>query len=117
MQQAISRIEEYKEKFWNVELLDMIKGYFLDINTLFEGLSKKMSSNGMIFFNIANSAYYNVEIKVDEIVCKIAENNGFKIVEIREARRVRTSSQQKGISEGLRESVIVIRKNNVSEVV
>lgn len=117
LQQAISRIEEYKEKFWNVELLDMIKGYFLDINTLFEGLSKKMSSNGMIFFNIANSAYYNVEIKVDEIVCKIAENNGFKIVEIREARRVRTSSQQKGISEGLRESVIVIRKNNVSEIV
>lgn len=51
-----------------------------------------------------------MEIEVDMIVCKIAENNGFKVEEIREARRVRTSSQQKGISEGLRESVIVIRK-------
>ncbi len=113
LQQAIASIEKFKEKFWNPELLDMIRGYFLDINTLFKGLSKKMSLNGMVFINIANSAYYNVEIKVDEIVCKIAENNGFNIVEIREARRVRTSSQQKGISEGLRESVIVIKNNNI----
>lgn len=110
LKKALEDIEKYKDKFWNNELLNMIRGYFLDINTLFSGLSKKMASDGMIFFNVANSAYYNVKIEVDMIVCKIAENNGFKVEEIREARRVRTSSQQKGISEGLRESVIVIRK-------
>lgn len=110
LKQALNDIGKYKEKFWNIELLNMIKGYFLDINTLFKGLSKKMTLDGMIFFNVANSAYYNVEIEVDKIVCKIAENNGFKVEEIREARRVKTSSQQKGISQGLRESVIVIRK-------
>lgn len=110
LKQALKDIENYKDEFWNVELLNMIRGYFLDINTLFNGLSKKMSPNGMIFFNVANSAYYNVEIEVDKIVSKIAENNGFRVEEIREARRVKTSSQQKGISGGLRESVIVIRK-------
>lgn len=110
LQQALNDIEKYRDKFWNRELLNMIKGYFWDINTLFQGLSKKMTSRGMIFFNVANSAYYNVEIKVDVIVCRIAEKNGFKIEEIREARRVKTSSQQKGISEGLRESVIVLKK-------
>ncbi len=110
LKKALEDIEKYKDKFWNNELLNMIRGCFLDINTLFSGLSKKMASDGMIFFNVGNSAYYNVEIEVDMIVCKIAENNGFKVEEIREARRVRTSSQQKGISEGLRESVIVIRK-------
>lgn len=107
---AINEIEKYKEQFWNKDLLNMIKGYFWDLDTLFEGLSQKMASNGMIFFNVANSAYYNVEIKVDEIVCEIAENHGFKIEEIREARRVKTSSQQKGLADGLRESVIVMRK-------
>ena len=111
LKKALVDIERYKDKFWNNELLNMIKGYFLDINTLFCGLSKKMTSDGMIFFNVANSAYYNVEIEVDIIVCKIAEKNGFKVKEIREARRVKTSSQQKGISEGLRESVIVIEKS------
>ena len=110
LKQALEDIEKYRDRFWNRELPNMIRGYFLDINTLFSGLSKKMSANGMIFFNVANSAYYNVEIEVDRIVCKIAENNGFKVDEIREARRVKTSSQQKGVSDGLRESVIVIRK-------
>lgn len=110
LKQALKDIEQYKDKFWNNELLNMIKGYFLDINTLFSGLYKKMKSTGMIFFNVANSAYYNVEIEVDVIVCKIAENNGFRVEEIREARRVKTSSQQKGINGGLRESVIVIKK-------
>lgn len=110
LKRSLKDIEKYKDRFWNSELLNMIRGYFLDINTLFKGLKSKMASNGMIFFNVANSAYYNVEIEVDMIVCKIAENNGFKVEEIREARRVKTSSQQKGIVDGLRESVIVIKK-------
>ncbi len=110
LKQVLKDIEKYQDKFWNKELLNMIRGYFLDINNLFKGLKSKMASNGMIFFNVANSAYYNVEIEVDMIVCKIAENNGFKVEEIREARRVKTSSQQKGIIDGLRESVIVIKK-------
>lgn len=110
LKKVLSSLENYKKQFWNSELLNMIRGYFLDIDALFKGLNKKMRSNGMIFFNVANSAYYNIEIKVDEIVCKIAERNGFKVEEIREARRVKTSSQQKGISEGLRESVVVIKK-------
>ena len=110
LKQALESIEKHRDEFWNSELLNMIRGYFLDIDILFNGLNKKMSSDGMIFFNVANSAYYNVEIEVDKIVGKIAENNGFRVEEIREARRVKTSSQQKGISEGLRESVIVIKK-------
>lgn len=109
LEQAIKEIDKHKDKFWNNELLNMIKGYFLDINSLFCDLNNKMADNGMIFFNVANSSYYNVEIKVDEIICKIAENNGFLIEEIREARRIKTSSQQ-NITNGLRESVIVIKK-------
>ena len=111
LKNALSKIEKYKNIFWNDELLNMIKGYFKDIDTLFRILKYKMSQNGMIFFNVANSSYYNVEIKVDEIVCRIAENNGFKIEEIREARRINTSSQQKKIVNGMRESVIVIKNN------
>lgn len=111
LENTLIQIAEYKNEFWNVELLNMIKGYFLDIDTLFKGLKRKMSQKGMVFFNVANSSYYNVEVKVDEIVCKIAENNGFQIEEIREARRINTSSQQKEIVDGLRESVIVIKNN------
>lgn len=54
-----------------------------------------MKKDGLIYFNVANSAYYNVEILTDEIIAEIAENNGFQVIEIREARKINPSSQQK----------------------
>ena len=107
---SIKQINENKEKLWNKSLLDMINGYFEDMDNLFKILYKKMKSNGRIYFNVANSAYCGVEIEVDVIVAKIAERIGFKIIEIREARRINPSSQQKDTIEYLRESVIVIEK-------
>ena len=68
-----------------------------------------MRSDKFIYFNVANSAYYGVEIAVDEIICQIAEKQGFKIVEIRKARDLKASSQQSGSIKSLRESVIVMK--------
>jgi hypothetical protein len=67
-----------------------------------------MQPNKKLFFNVANSAYYGIEIKVDEIVSIIAENHGFTVHEIREARQLRPSGQQKDLIKSLRESVIVM---------
>jgi DNA modification methylase len=107
LKKCISKLEK-KGDLWNDELPEMIKGYFLDMDTLFAKLKRKMQPGKKIFFNVANSAYYGVEIKVDEIVCAIAEQRGFVVEEIREARRLKPSSQQKEQIESLRESVIVI---------
>jgi hypothetical protein len=86
----------------------MIKGYFKDMDTLFAKLKLKMQPSKKLYFNVANSAYYNVEIKVDEIVSAIAETHGFTINEIREARQLKPSTQQKEKIKSLRESVIVM---------
>ncbi|MFV0468890.1 MAG: DNA modification methylase, partial [Dysgonomonas sp.] len=110
LSQTINQISEFTDEFWNKELLNMIKGYFVDMNTIFCSLYDKMTDCGMIYFNVANSAYYGVEVEVDKIVCEIAENNGFNIKEIREARRINPSSQQRDTIDDLRESVIVIQK-------
>jgi len=88
----------------------MVKGYFLDMKELLDSLSRKMKTGARVYFNVANSAYYGVEIKVDEIVCSIAEENNLKVIELREARQLKPSSQQKDIIKSLRESVIVLRK-------
>lgn len=110
LRNSVLEIAEYKDKFWNNSLLNMIKGYFEDFDILFQNLNKKMNKNGIIYFNVANSAYYGVEIKTDEIVAEIAENNGFIVEEIREARKIKPSSQQKYAVNSLRESVIVMTK-------
>jgi len=107
---AIKELEVHRDKFWNKHLLGMIKGYFLDMDLLFEKLQYKMKKNGKVYFNVANSAYYGVEIETDKIVSRIARNHEFEIEEIRKARKINPSSQQKDLIPYLLEVVIVMRK-------
>lgn len=111
LQQVTDKLELSRNTHWSPHLCNMIKGYFADMDSLFNNLHDKMSDGGKVFFNVANSAYYGVEIKVDEIVCSIAETRGFKVDEIREARQLRPSGQQKEVIKSLRESVIVMSSN------
>lgn len=108
LKKVLNKLNAKKAEFWNNDLPTMIKGYFKDMDTLFAQLRLKMIPNKKIFFNVANSAYYGVEIKVDEIVSAIAETHGFTVNEIREARQLKPSSQQKETIKSLRESVIVM---------
>lgn len=108
LKQIISQIEQSNQTLWNSDLLNMIKGYFIDMDILFEQLYAKMKPNRKVFFNVANSAYFGIEIFVDEIVAEIAEKRGFKDIEIRKARNLKTSSQQSTSIKHLRESVIVL---------
>lgn len=109
LKKTIRKIENSEDKLWNVNITRMIKGYFRDMDYLFFNLRDKMIKDKMIYFNIANSAYSNVEVKVDEIICEIAEMNGFKVQEIRKARDLKSSGQQKMAIKSLQESVIVIK--------
>lgn len=108
LKKAINDLSLNHPETWNKELPGMIKGYFQDMNSLFKELSKKMISGGQVYFNVANSAYYGIEIEVDNIVAEIAEKNGFAVSEIRKARNLRPSSQQKDLIKSLRETVIVL---------
>jgi DNA modification methylase len=110
LETAINEVEKHREEFWNDEIPGMIKGYFYDINTLFTSLYQKVKPNGRIYFNVANSAYYGVEIKTDQIVSMISERCGFRVLEIRKARKLKPSVQQKDKIPYLDEVVIVIEK-------
>ncbi|SHJ74971.1 DNA methylase [Clostridium cavendishii DSM 21758] len=111
---SIENLKKHESDFWNKGLINMIEGYFEDMSILFDILYKKVKKDGLIFFNVANSAYHNIEIKTDEIIAEIAEKSGFTVIEIREARRINPSSQQKENIPFLRESVIVIKKVSTS---
>lgn len=95
---------------WNDDIINMICGYFEDMQIMFEHFADKVKRNGVIYLNVANSAYFGVEIPVDYIIADIAESHGFKVREIRKARDLKTSPQQSGTIGKLRESVIVIDK-------
>lgn len=110
LKESLKKLEKHKDRFWNRHLPEMIKGYFLDMDILLENLSNKIKKNGRIYLNVANSAYYGVEIEVDKIIAEIGCRKGFEVLEIRKARKLKPSSQQKEKIPFLLEVVIVMKK-------
>lgn len=112
LNQLLQKLEDAAahDEAWNPSIIDMIRLYFVDINTIFKSLYCKMKQGGMIYFNVSNSAYFNVMVDTIEIVSDIAESVGFKVVEIRKARLLNPSPQQKKTIGKLLEAVIVIQK-------
>ena len=88
----------------------MVRLYFVDMDKLFRTIYKKMKDKGRIYFNVSNSAYFDTLIDTLEICSSIAENIGFKIIEIRDARYLKTSPQQRKTVKQLLEGVIVMEK-------
>lgn len=99
-----------EQDIWNSSILDMVRLYFVDIKKIFHVLYKKVKLGGRIYFNVSNSAYFNVMINTLEICAEIAESEGFKVIEIRKARKLKSSPQQKEQIGNLLEGVIVMEK-------
>lgn len=110
LKQCLETMSAQSTDSWNIDIVNMICGYFEDMEYLFREFSRVVKSGGFIYFNVANSAYFGVEIPVDFIIADIAENCGFHVCEIRKARNLKTSPQQSQIIGKLHESVIVMQR-------
>lgn len=99
-----------EQDIWNSSILDMVRLYFVDMKKIFHVLYKKVKIGGKIYFNVSNSAYFNIMINTLEICAEIAESEGFNVIEIRKARKLKPSPQQKEQIENLLEGVIVMEK-------
>ena len=104
------KIASQDSEIWNNSIFDMVNLYFVDMRRIFNALYPKMKRGGRIFFNVSNSAYFGVMIRTLDICAAIAQNEGFYIEEIREARMLKTSPQQKDQIGSLLEGVIVMSK-------
>jgi len=112
LNETLSKLQEGSviKKIWNKSIIDMVRLYFVDVKIIFNALYKKLKNGGRVYFNVSNSAYFNVLINALEICASIAENEGFKVIEIRKARYLKTSPQQKKNIEKLLEGVIVLER-------
>lgn len=110
--ETLRKLESASENIeqWNDSIIDMVRLYFVDMKKIFYILYKKMKQNGRVYFNVSNSAYFNVLIDTLEICASIAEQEGFKVIEIRDARKLKTSPQQQEKVGKLLEGVIVLER-------
>jgi len=112
LQETLYQLEKASktETVWNTSIIDMIRLYFVDMQKIYENLYKKMKKGGRIYFNVSNSAYFKVLINTLEICASIAEQIGFKVIEIRKARYLKTSPQQQDSVGKLLEGVLVLER-------
>lgn len=109
---AINYLESDEVKLWNINIPNMVRGYFNDMQNLLLDLKPKLNENAMLYINVSNSSYSNHIIEVDLIIAKAAELIGYHCEEIRIARPIKTSSQQANFGNDLskmRESIIVLK--------
>lgn len=97
-------------EMWNNSIIDMIRLYFVDMKKIFKTMYKKLKKDGKVYFNVSNSAYFNVLVNTLEICASIAEEEGYTVKEIRKARNLKTSPQQKEAIGSLLEGVIILQK-------
>jgi len=106
--EVLKELEKHREELWNRSIPEMIKGYFADMNVIFEALYKKLKGKSKVYLTVGNSSYCEQTIETDAIIAEIAEMNRFQVDEIRVARYLKSSGQQD--SKKIRESIIVLTK-------
>lgn len=115
LHEAIEFLESENAVLWNINIPNMVRGYFNDMQNLLIKLKPKLKKDAKLYINVSNSAYSNKIIEVDIIIAKAAELIGYSCEEIRIARPIKTSSQQakKMNVDNMRESVIVLKNSTL----
>lgn len=114
----LSKIITYlqTQELWDKRIPIMLDTYFSDMNQLLNLLFTKTKRDGYCVIVVGNSAYANMAIPIDILLAELAELVGFNTVEIIEARRNETSSQQHTklgkYLKYMRESIIILKKND-----
>ena len=99
----------------NPKNLDMIVGYFSDMNRVIMEIGRVIKPGGMIALVVGNCCWSGVLIEVDKILATFARSQGLEIREIRVARYKLNSAQQiaKYGKKYVRESILILENKSV----
>jgi DNA modification methylase len=115
-EKSTNELSKKKELLWNKKIPTMIQAYFEDIETLLIKLKRNAEKDAQLWIIVSTSAYAGVEIPVDLIIADIGTKKGWELVEIKNIRNMRNSTQnaQKyiegiGTTKRLRECIIILK--------
>ena len=98
---------------WSSALPDVVRGYFSDMAGFLRRLRHFCAPQGKVVIVVGNSALGGVLIPTDLLLCSLAEAVGFRVENLKVARHLTTSSQQKvrlePVREFLRETLIELQ--------
>lgn len=107
---ALSKVE--RNGVNNIQIIDMLKGYFEDMYLTLKEMHRLLNKTGKIALVVSNVRFSGINILVDEILSELGEQVGLKTKEIRIIRYRGNSSQQMRDYNKLlsRESIIIWEK-------
>lgn len=92
----------------------MIENYFSDMASVIDNITSILAPGGTMTCVIGNSAYGSIPIASDLLLARVMERAGLDVTEIRVARALPSSVQQKkkmGKNRFMRESLVMAKKN------
>lgn len=93
---------------------NMLRAYFEDMSKVISNGMDLLEEGGHMHIVIDQSAYVGAPIPTDTIFAHIADQQGYKVIEILKCRRANTSGQQLKqfpyLKDLLRETIVTIRK-------
>lgn len=89
-----------KKNAYDNRIPKMVLDYFYDMKLVMQGLKKHTKKKGVICIDIGDSIYAGVHVPTDNILIKISENIGLKLID-NQLLRVRTSHNKEKLTQRL----------------
>src|SRR5882724_9255707 len=93
---TIERLQHARPRLWDSRIPEMVLGYFEDMDAVLAGLHARMTRGGRVVMVVGDSQYAGVQVDVAAVLRERAEALAFSMVETREIRSMRNSSQHGG---------------------
>ena len=109
LDKTLAELDRAKDLLWDDRIPDMILGYFEDLVKIIETIGKKLTADGRISIVVGNSLYAGILIDVPTILSEALTSKGLETVSSQSVRSMRTSIQQRTLSQGLSESLVTFK--------
>jgi DNA modification methylase len=106
---VMRKLRRARESLWDKHLVEMVGGYFGDLNKILHGCVRALRSRGQIWLVVGDSQYNGIHIEVAKILAEMAPALGLKRMRIEPFRSMRLSPQQGG-NHKLAENLLIMRK-------
>jgi len=106
---VMRKLRRARESLWDRHIVEMVGGYFGDLNKILHGCVGALRARGQIWLVVGDSQYNGIHIEVAKILAEMAPTLRLKPVRIEPFRSMRLSPQQGG-NHKLAENLLIMRK-------
>ena len=111
LMKALESLDSKRDKLWDRRIPAMVSGYFSDLLSVLEQLSRVLLDGATAWIVVGDSRYAGVQIPVAQVLQELLDDRGWHVMATEPFRSMRTSAQQGG-GRMLAEQLLVLRNES-----